>query len=441
MNVVPTQPQTETAEPTVSAADMSVKGRGYSLLILTLVFTCHIIDRGLPNILLEPVRQEFNLTDSQLGLFSGLAFAVAFSIAILPMGYLSDRVNRRNLLAGVLLIWSLLTALTGFSRNFLQLIVVRFGIGLAEAGGAPLTLPMISDMYPPQKRASAIGLLYMSGPIAGFVSAAVGGWIAAEHGWRAAFFIAGLPGVLLALLLVLTVREPRRGRWDEPAPEASKAEPQRNGLGEAFRHLVRKPALIGLIAAGTVFGLLNITLAAWMGSFFIRVHGLGLKEVGLILGLGAGLCATAAPPLMGWLADRLAPRNPRWPLRLIWGAGLLAMAVTLTMLFTPSLAVAVGAFMLADVLRSGYTPPLYSLLMNHTPAPIRGGVMSIMQLSTNLIGFGLGPLLAGALSDHFGGGANIRYALALVSLLFVLVAVLLIAASRGLFGARSGKPA
>jgi len=409
--------------------------RGYALFILTLIFTCHIIDRGLPNILIEPVRQEFGLNDSQLGLFSGLAFAIAFSIAILPMGYLSDRGNRRNLLAGALLLWSLLTALTGMTKNFAQLILVRFGIGLAEAGGAPLTMTMLSDMYPPQKRASALGILYMSGPIAGVVSAAVGGYIAAEHGWRAAFFIAGLPGLLLAVLLMLTVPEPPRGRWDD-AGAGEAAKPARPRISEAFHHVLKTPALIGLVAAGTTMGLLNIAMSVWMSSFFIRVHGLGLKETGLILGLGGGICALATPPALGWLSDRLSPRNPRWPLRLIWGAGLISLALTQVMLFSPVLAVSVVCFIVADMTRLGYAPLLYSVLMNHTPASIRGGVMSIMQLSTNLVGFGLGPLLTGALSDHFGGGTGIRYALALVSLLFVLVAVLLIAASRGLYGAR-----
>ena len=412
---------------------ISAGRRRYALLILTLVSACHIIDRGLPNILIEPVRAEFGLNDSQLGLFSGLAFAIAFSIAILPMGYLTDRTNRRNLLAGALVAWSLLTALTGMTRNFAQLIAVRFGIGLAEAGGSPLMMTMLSDMYPPQRRASAIGLLYMSGPIAGFVAAAAGGYLAAEHGWRSAFFIAGIPGLVLALLLVLTVREPPRGIWEAAASPAEKAAP-RPRLSESFRHLVAKPALIGLIAAGTTMGLLNIALSAWMSSFFIRVHGLGLKETGLILGIGAGLCSLAAAPTMGWLADRLSPRNPRWPLRLIWGAGLIAMVLTELMLFTHSLTIAIACFIFADMLRSGYTPPLYSMLMNHTPAPIRGGVMSVMQLSTNLVGFGLGPLVTGVLSDHFGGGTGIRYALACVSLLFLLVAALLIAASRGLFG-------
>jgi len=413
--------------------------RWYVVGVLTLIYACHALDRSLPNILVEPIRHEFGLSDSQLGVFSGLAFGAAFSAAALPMGYMSDRVgNRRNLLTGVVVLWSLLTVLGGLTRSFVQLVLVRIGLGAAEAGTAPLTMPMLSDIFPPDKRAFALGIFYTSQPIGGFLATALGGLIAAEHGWRAAFFIAGVPGLLAAMLLFFTVRDPRRGGTEAKAGLDAAPEPPAK-VGEAFAHLWRNPALIWLILGCTTLGLLNITLGAWMGSFFIRVHGLGLAETGLILGGAAAVCSLTSPPLFGWMADRLAARSPRWPLRVVWMAGLGSLALTLLQLFTPVLAVAIVCFVLADVLRVGYSPPSYSVLMTRTPPRMRGSVMSVVQLTTAAMGFGVGPILTGALSDFYGGGVAIRYAMAWVSLLFIVAAVLLMLASRGLYG-RSATP-
>jgi MFS family permease len=396
--------------------------------VLTLIYACHALDRSLPNILVEPIRHEFDLSDSQLGVFSGLAFGAAFSAAALPMGFVSDRVgNRRNLLTVVVALWSLLTVLGGLTRSFVQLILVRIGLGAAEAGTAPLTMPMLSDIFPPDKRAFALGVFYTSQPIGAFLATALGGFVAAEHGWRAAFFLAGVPGLLAAALLLLTVRDPKRGGTEADAPPEAPAK-----LGEAFTHLWRNPALVWLILGCTTLGLLNITLAAWMSSFFIRVHGLGLAQTGVILGAASATCSLTSPPLFGWMADRLAARNPQWPLRVVWIAGLASFAFTLLQLFTPVLAVAIASFVLAEVLRMGYAPPAYAVLMTRTPARMRGSVMSVVQLTTAAMGFGVGPILTGALSDLYGGGTAIRYAMAWVSLLFIVAAVFLMLASRGL---------
>ena len=418
--------------------------RWYALGVLTLVYACHALDRGLPNILIEPVRHEFNLSDSQLGLFSGMAFGVAFFLTGFPMGYLSDRVpNRRNMLALVVLAWSALTALGGFAKSFMHLIIVRFGLGAAEAGTAPLTMPMLSDIFPPHQRATALGIFYTSQPIGGFLATALGGYIAAEYGWRAAFFIAGIPGLIAAILVYTTLRDPRRGEMDEkPAENMGAAE---NGgqirMRDAFVFLRQNPALLALMFGCAMLGLLSITLGAWVASFFMRVHNLGLAETGFIIGASAAFSSITSPMAFGWLADKLAPGDARWPLRLIWLASLGSMAFTMAQLFVPVLSVVVVCFILSEALRVGYAPPTYSVLLNRTPSNLRGSVMSLLQLFTALMGFGVGPLLTGALSDYFGGGTAIKYAMAVVSILFVVASISLIVASRGLYGRKGGKPA
>jgi len=424
-------PKAERSEGTSGTPYGSPAYCWYVLGVLTLVYALHALDRGLPNILIEPVRHEFGLTDSQLGLFSGLAYGLSFAATVLPIGYLSDRMNRRKLLAAVVLLWSLLTAFSGMSRSFGQLVLARVGVGASEAGAAPLAIPMVVDIFPSKRRALALGVFWTGPPLGGFVAAALGGYIAAEHGWRAAFFLAGIPGILVALLLLFTVREPRRGATDPEAAPSADPPPR---FTEAVAFLIRTPALICLIGTVATLSLLSIAMGAWMGSFFIRIHGLTLAQTGLVLGVGGGLCSCIAPALFGWAADKLAVRDPRWPLRLVMISGLLALLLTQVTLFASSVAVAIVGFILADFVRMGFAPPTISVLMTHTPARVRGGVMSILQLASAVIGFGLGPLLTGMLSDYLGGGAAIKYALVCVSLLFVVAAALLMLASHLLFG-------
>lgn len=413
--------------------------RWFVLAIMALIYACHSLDRALPNILVEPVKNEFTLSDSQVGLFTGLAYGMAFSLAVLPAGWIADRVNRRNFLAFAVVVWSGLTALGGVTRSYAQLLLARFGVGVGESAGAPLVLPMLSDLFPARQRALTIGILYMAVPLGGVLATAVGGYVAAHYGWRHAFFLAGIPGLFIAVLLLLVVREPKRGAADETTADVEPATKVR--LIENFQHFVRRPGLAALLFGAVILGLLNIIMGAWMSSFFIRVHHLSLTQTGAILGLGAGLCGIFSPLVYGALADRLSRINRLWSLRLGAIGAILSLAFTQLQMFTPSVVVAIGAFILADFSRAGYTPPLYAVLMTETPARIRSSVMSIVQLITNLTGFGLGPYLTGMLSEHFGGGVGIKYALASVSVLFVVAAFLLLLSGRLLFGrGAEGRP-
>ena len=406
--------------------------RWYALLILTLVFACHAIDRGIPNLLLEPIRREYHLNDKQLGLFSGLGFAITFSAAILPMGYISDRTNRRNFLAFIVVIWSLFTALGGLARSYVQLVAARMGVGAFESGAAPVAIPMLSDIFPPERRSTALGIFYLSNALGALLASVVGGYVAAQYGWRAAFLIAGVPGIVLAVLLLLTVKEP----WREASTtDATVAKPK---LREVFAFLAGAPGLIVLTLSCALMGMVAITLGAWISSFYIRVHHLNLKQVGLTLGLAGLFSGVCSPLLMGWLGDRLSRYNVRGPLLMVAIAALISAGAGVTMLFSPSLALAIGAMMLADLCRTGYSPPCYAVVMNRTPPALRGTTMSVIQLTTNLFGFGVGPLMVGVLSDFYGGGAALRYAMATALGFMVVASALMFVAAHMLYPSGSG---
>jgi len=377
--------------------------RWYVLFVLTMLYACHSMDRALPNILVEPVRNEFHLNDGQLGLFTGLTYGLAFSVAVLPAGWIADRVRRRSFLALALLFWSVLTTAGGWTRNYLQLLLTRAAVGVAESAAAPIVLPMVSDVFPRTRRAFAMGALYMAVPLGALVASSVGGYVAAGYGWRTAFFVAGLPGLLIAILLITTVQEPKRGVVDEASsPQVLKTP---NRYTASFVHFWRNPGLLWLMLGGLIMAVLNIIMNAWMSSFFIRVHGLSVTQAGLVLGLGAGLCGIFSPLIYGWLADRLSLRDPRWSLWLVAIGGLLSLAFSQLQLFTPSATIAIVGFIAADFVRTGYSPPLYAVLMRENfPLPIMGTMVGAGSMASSL-GMALGPLAGGLLFDTYGSYA------------------------------------
>lgn len=415
------------AEQTPSRYVSSPVYRWYALSVLMLIYLFHSVDRAMPAILTEPVKAEFDLSDAQLGIFTGLAYGLSLAVCVLPAGALSDRAHRRNLLGILVIIWSACTAIGGFVRNFGQLVAARVGVGAAEAGAAPTAMPMIMDMFPARSRGTAVGFFYASANLGAVVAAAVGGYVAEYYGWRMALLVTGLPGILAAILLFATVEEPRRGEQD--ASNAVRDENRGAGMIAAMRFVAHKPALLLLMTGCALMGLISISLGAWAASFFVRVHGLSLAEVGTLIGVFGGVGGVVAPALYGKLGDTLMVRHPAWPVRLVWISAIFAAVAGYVMLFSPFMLVAIIAYGIGEFLRSGYPPPTYSALLAHTPPQLRGSVMALLQFISVLIGFGAGPILIGALSDYYGGGVMIRYALATGLLAFVPVIICLAAAS------------
>lgn len=399
--------------------------RGYVLLVLTLIYACHALDRGIPNIVLELVKRDFALSDGQLGLFTGTLFGVAFAIAGVPLGFVSDRVNRRNMLGAILVLWSACTSLGGFATSFPLLLASRFAVGAAEAGAAPIAMPMLSDVFPPGRRAFVIGLFYMSNPIAGLATAGAA-LIAAEYGWRPAVLLAGAPGLLLAVLLFATVREPRRGGSEAAGTT------QRAGAGEVLRFLAGQPGLLLLMLGCALCGFVAISTGAWVVSFYTRVHGLDLKALAPLFA-GIGFLGLASYPLVGWLADAAARRDPRGPLLLVAAICAVGSGLGVLALHVPSVWLAIPLWVVFGFFTHAYTPPPYAALMAKTPPHMRGVTMSTLQLTTNLLGFGIGPAWVGAMSDALGGGTAIRDALSIAVALLLVAAACLFAAARLLY--------
>ena len=237
---------TQTPRTTAATAEESTPATGFgaapgiALLLLTLAATVQFFDRALMVVILEPLKQEFSLTDAQLGLLSGLSYAAAFALAGIPFGWLADRGNRRNLLVGLLAAWSGLVALAGSANSFTALVLTRVGIGAADAGGQPCSVSIISDLYPAKRRATAVAIFFLGVPLGMASGFMVGAIVASQYGWRMGFYVAAVPGLVLALLLLFLVREPKRGASDGLSPANAPAP----SLGETLRFMRGQSSLV-----------------------------------------------------------------------------------------------------------------------------------------------------------------------------------------------------
>lgn len=416
--------------PVVPAAgNHSTAYQRYVLGILFLGSTLSFSDQQMINILVEPIKTEFGASDSQMGLLTGFMFVLFYTLLSLPIARLADRGSRRNILSIAMALWSLMTAFCGLSANFWQLAAARFGVGIGEAGGGPSTSSMLADYFPPQRRGMACGIMAASPPLGVLISLCGGAIVATHYGWRTAFLMLGIPGVLLAAIVRLTIREPRRGRWDEPQPAAAAIA----GMREVLAVLWRNPPIRALALASSAVALFTFGAGSWMPSFFIRVHGLSLVQAGIALGIGGTLGGIVGSILGGLLADRLASRNHRWQLRISALGCLLALPMQALMLLWPRgdylalgamqlpvvfIWVPVGTFFLA--LMYG---PAGAAMQNLVPPAIRTQANAAFFLLTSAVGMGLGPLGVGMVSDMLAPGLaenSMRYGL--LSALFFLLA-------------------
>lgn len=394
-------------------SDSSFSSARLTLGLLTLMATVQFFDRALMVVIMEPIKTEFALTDAQLGVMAGLSYAAAFALAGIPLGWLADRTHRRNLLAGLLMVWSAMVALVGSANSFAMLIAARIGIGAMDAGGQPCSVSMIADLYPPQRRASAVAVFYVGVPLgmaAGFMA---GGLLAAHWGWRAALFIAAVPGMVLALALLVWVREPMRGASEGAAPihEVTPA------LGETLRYMWAQRSLMHLMAASVLVTAASSAMMSWIGSLLIRSHGLSLEEVGLMTAICMGGFGALGTLVLGRVADQVGARDMRAQPRLMAFGALLIAVFGSVVCLASSVAVAAVALALFAACVAGLNGPTYALTQTLVRLRMRGISMSVLLVLLNLIGVGVGPTLAGALSDVFAaqfGADSVRWAMVCV---------------------------
>lgn len=417
----------------------------YVLVTLFCVYMILHLDRMTISLLLEPIGKEFRLTDAERGLLAGVAYAIPFAIAGIPLGMLIDRVNRVRLLVVLLAVWSGLTALCALASSFPWLLLARIGVGAAESGGTPANVALIADYFGPERRSRAYGVYYMAPHIATIFGFALAGRIATVYGWRAAFLLVGLPGLVLVVLLVRTIREPPRGGVfpaighatappPPPGAAATGAEPAPS-LVEVLCTLARNRPALHLLIGCTLSSMVAAGIFTWLAPFMIRLHGFSVQQAGFAVSLGMAPFAALASLLGGTLADRLGGyRSPRVPVMLA-AAIAVAVAAIIIGLTASAVPVLIGAF---AVQMAGYVltvGPSYAGVLGLMPAKARGVSAALMQVSANVLGFGAGAFVLGKLSDVFRpelGNESLRYTMLAFSLIDLWAIAHFLAAARAL---------
>jgi predicted MFS family arabinose efflux permease len=344
-------------------------------------------------VVIEPLKHEFGLSDASLGALNA-AFALAYVLFCLPLAALADRANRRNLLAACLAAWSGLTALCGAAQSFAQLLVMRALVGASEAGGHPASLSVIADLYRAEARSSAVGVYGMGPSIAGLFAFALGGWITAELGWRATFLVVGLPGVVLAAIVLRTTREPARGA----AELRRDAEPPR--LAWVGATLWKQRGARWLMFGLGCFVLPYASLLVWLTSFFSRSHHAAATEVGLVLGLSTGLAGLMAALIGGRVADRLASASPGRAGRFLALTYLACAPAALVVLLSSGKEISYAAVVVWAFCSGLGTGPQFALIQGMVGLRMRARATAIVAILMNL-SYAVGPQLVGVMSDGF----------------------------------------
>jgi len=405
----------DTATPAV--AERVPPRSWYALGLLFVVYVFNFIDRSILGILNQPIKEDLGLTDTQMGFLGGVAFAIFYTFVGIPVARLADTSVRRNVIAVSLALWSAMTMVCGFALNFWQLLIARVGVAVGEAGGSPPSHSMISDLFPSDRRATALGIYALGIPAGGMLGSLLGGWLNEAFDWRTAFLVVGAPGLLLALVVRFTLREPVRGAM-EATPQTDQPPPP---VAEVFRHLWARRSFRYLVMAGALHSFVGYGVGYWIPAFLIRSHGMTTGQIGTwLFWLGfAGLLGTF---LGGWLGDRLARRDLRWYVWLPGLASLVALPFSAFVYLWPDYAVALLVSALPGMLGSYYLGPTFALTQAMATLRMRAMAASIMLFIINLIGMGLGPQVTGIVSDLLAayadlGSESLRWAL--VSLLIV----------------------
>lgn len=384
-----------------------------ALVILMAIGSINYVDRQLLSLLIEPVRQDIPLSDTAFGLLTGLFFALFYASMGIPVAMLADRINRVKLVAVACTMWSICTGLCGFAQNFWQLALARFGVGVGEAGGTAPSLSILSDYFKPEQRPAIIGLYTVNGPIGVFIGISLGGFIAAQYGWRMAFFTVAILGIALAPILWLLVREPLRGATEAAAP--SGAHEKAPSLLSTIRIFLMLPTLRLLLPASGLLAFVSYGLLNWIPAFLMRENGMALEQLALWFGPAAGIC-------MGlgiWGGGAIVNIGVRKSLTAYAWAPALSVMIgcpfLLLALFMPGWELTLFLMLIPMVSVVMYVAPALALTQNLAPLRARATATALLLLSFNLVGIGGGPLMIGILSDLFtslGSQNSLRWALA-----------------------------
>jgi predicted MFS family arabinose efflux permease len=391
-----TPPVSQDSAP-ASAQDASARpgSAGLALAVLFVIALFNYVDRTIVSILQEPIKRDLGLADWQLGALTGLSFALLYTTLALPIARLADRITRKYVLATALAVWSGMTALSGLATSFTALLVLRMGVAAGEAGCVPASHSILADYYPPHRRATALAIWNLSNPFGVMLGFAAGGWIAQVLGWREAFLIVGVSGVVMALLSLRLLKEPPRGRFD--AVQSA----QLLSMGDAIRTLWRLKAFRYLSIAGAMHAFTLFSTYSWNAPFYARAHQMEIGDVAMVLALLVGIGGGIGTFLGGYLSDRLGRVDVRWYLRVPGWASLLLAPVALIQYLAPDVRVSIAAGLVAAIMINVFLAPIVASAQLLVGARMRAFTSAALVLLVNVLGMGLGPLATGALSDVF----------------------------------------
>jgi predicted MFS family arabinose efflux permease len=398
------------------AASMRRDSPWLALVLLTAISTVGFIDRIVMNVLAVPIKAEFGLTDTQVGLLTGLAFAVLNVALGIAIARYAERGRRLSLIAVGTVLWSLATAACGMVNNWAQLLLARIGVGVGEAVGLPATQSVISDYFPPERRASAMGVLLLAPPLSAFIGSAGGAWIGQEYGWRTAFLIATIPGAILAVAAWALIAEPPRGRYDADAGSEVPT------LGAVFRRLIGLRSARHLLAGSTIASMVGFGLNSFMAFLLVRKFDFSLAEAGLFAGLLGSLPGAIAVVAGGRIADWLGRKNPAAYARIPGYCLLAAAPLYMFAIVQDDVRVLLTLVFVAALFQYTYLGVTFGVFQNLLHPRMRATGTALLNTVYGLIGQGIGPLLVGALSDrlarNYGAGDGLAFAMAATAAIY-----------------------
>ncbi|MEZ5937039.1 MAG: MFS transporter [Hyphomonadaceae bacterium] len=387
--------------PKITTMEEARSHRKYALIILMLVYAFNFIDRQILNILQTPIKQDLNLSDTQLGLLTGFSFTLVYIVVGIAVGKLADSTNRKTVVTASLAIWSGFTAISGLAMNYIQLLLYRLGVGVGEAGGSPPAHAMLSDLYEAEKRGRALAI-YSAGIYIGTMTGyMIGGPISEHLNWRFAFFVVGIPGVLLAALMWFTIREPIRG--------LSGIKPEKSTVTfvGAFARLWKLKSFRYYSFATGAGTFVTYGVGNWMVPYLERSHGWQRTEIGLLYGLAAGIFGAIGTIGGGYLADRLGKKDRRWFLWVpMWGK-ILGGPFFIFGLLAPNGWLALAGYGLGLICASVYLGPSLAITHHLVPPSMRAMSSAVLFFILNLLGLGLGPLIVGNVSDALNANTDL----------------------------------
>ncbi len=404
--------------------------RAYVLFILVVVYTFNFIDRQIVGILAVPIKADLGLTDTQLGLMGGLAFALFYTGLGIPVAMLADRFSRTWIMTAALAIWSAMTAVSGLATNFTQLFLARLGVGVGEAGGVAPAYSLISDYFPPGQRARALSIYSFGIPIGSAIGIVFGGIIASLINWRYAFFIVGLAGIIIAPIFRLTIKEPPRGQFDRQRSDARVP-----GLQAILRTLLKKPSFWLLSLGASFSSMMGYGVFFWLPSFFVRSYHLTLLNASLFYGAVLLIGGLAGIWAGGWLGDRFGHNQHAQYARIPAIAFLATVPFYILAILSPTLSLSFVVLLVPTALGLAWLGPVISAIQHLVPPNMRATASAIFLFINNLIGIGLGTFAIGFLSDTLQaqfGDDSLRYSILAGTGFYIVAATLFFLAARHL---------